>query len=328
MKSATTDCGERNANLGGFVVDRKKYLRAVRELSRVSNLRGALSIARQWLIIIAIIWAAISIGQLWFYLLAGVLMASRQHALGVIMHDATHYRLFTNRNANEWVSNFLCAFPLGLSTELYRRQHLEHHQFTNTDLDPYFVAFRHDEDWQWPKDQIESAKVLAMDLFGLHLHKWFLTLFQWSPLSDAIARHVRLPASERVCFLVFACGTGVLIGATGSLWLFLGLWVLPAVTVLGFFFRIRTVAEHMALSCTDELNSTRHVDGTLVERFFFAPLNINYHVAHHLFPSVPHYNLPRLHDILLEDPDVKNRIESCKTYLGFGEGVLSKVVRW
>jgi fatty acid desaturase len=30
-----------------------------------------------------------------------------------------------------------------------------------------------------------------------------------------------------------------------------------------------------------------------VERVFLAPLNMNYHAAHHLWPSIPYYNLAR-----------------------------------
>ncbi len=29
-----------------------------------------------------------------------------------------------------------------------------------------------------------------------------------------------------------------------------------------------------------------------IERMFVAPMNMNYHAAHHLWPSIPYYNLP------------------------------------
>jgi fatty acid desaturase len=31
---------------------------------------------------------------------------------------------------------------------------------------------------------------------------------------------------------------------------------------------------------------------TWLERQFFAPHNMNFHTAHHLWPSIPYYNLP------------------------------------
>ena len=35
-----------------------------------------------------------------------------------------------------------------------------------------------------------------------------------------------------------------------------------------------------------------------IERRIFAPFLFNYHCCHHLFMSVPHYNLPKLYSCL------------------------------
>jgi fatty acid desaturase len=32
--------------------------------------------------------------------------------------------------------------------------------------------------------------------------------------------------------------------------------------------------------------------------YFLFPHHVNYHIAHHLYPAVPHYNLPALHAAL------------------------------
>jgi fatty acid desaturase len=32
--------------------------------------------------------------------------------------------------------------------------------------------------------------------------------------------------------------------------------------------------------------------------FFFAPKQVNYHLEHHLYPSIPFYYLPRVHAVL------------------------------
>jgi fatty acid desaturase len=36
------------------------------------------------------------------------------------------------------------------------------------------------------------------------------------------------------------------------------------------------------------------------ERFFYAPLNVNYHLEHHMLVTAPHFQLPRLHRLLLQ----------------------------
>src|SRR5258707_228012 len=99
----------------------------VRVFSHVTNWRAAAAIFRQWGFIAVTIAAAVYCHHWAVYALAMVVIASRQHTLVVIMHDATHYRLFTNRTANDLVSDLFCAFPVGISTLGYRLEHLPHH---------------------------------------------------------------------------------------------------------------------------------------------------------------------------------------------------------
>ena len=40
-----------------------------------------------------------------------------------------------------------------------------------------------------------------------------------------------------------------------------------------------------------------------VARFFLQPHHVGYHVEHHLYPGVPHYNLQKLHELLRETPE-------------------------
>ena len=68
------------------------------------------------------------------------------------------------------------------------------------------------------------------------------------------------------------------------------------------------------------------VDAGPVEAFFLSPFNINYHTAHHLFPSVPWYNLPALHERLLEDSAYASRLVSAPSYTGPG-GVFDELTR-
>jgi len=35
-------------------------------------------------------------------------------------------------------------------------------------------------------------------------------------------------------------------------------------------------------------------------RALLFPHHVNYHLEHHLYPAVPHYRLPRLHQLLVE----------------------------
>ncbi|MEM8542012.1 MAG: fatty acid desaturase, partial [Pseudomonadota bacterium] len=70
------------------------------------------------------------------------------------------------------------------------------------------------------------------------------------------------------------------------------------------FMYIRAVAEHFGstMDYSNELTGTRTTIVGPIERFFFAPHNVSYHADHHMFPSVPFYRLPELHEKLMANP--------------------------
>ena len=306
----------------------------VRRLSQVSETKAIVSVARQWLILAVCLGGFIALSphlpwSVWIpcYLLVGLVVASRQHAFLGLVHEGTHFRLSSNHAWNDFLSDMFCAFPAGVCTDVYRRRHLEHHQHTNTDQDPDWVGMHMDEDWHWPKDHVSTAKLFVMDLLGLAAHKILILLFLWSPLQAAVFKHVRLSSAERWRLVVFlAIAISALTLSHGWGWFFL-LWVLPMITIFGALVRMRSIAEHLVCPSENELNESRHVDPTLLERLTLAPFNVNYHLAHHLFPSVPWYNLPELHARLQELEVFQKNAKITKSYLGLKNGVLAEVLR-
>jgi fatty acid desaturase len=55
----------------------------------------------------------------------------------------------------------------------------------------------------------------------------------------------------------------------------------------------------------DHRLNTRTVYMNPISRFLY--LNMNYHVEHHMFPMVPYYNLPKLHETIKHDLPPPNR---------------------
>ncbi len=309
------------------VFDRKRFMENVREYFQVSNARGAWSVIRQWIVIVAAVWFALWSAHWAGYLLSAIIISTRQHALGVIMHDQCHYRLFTNRKLSEFVSDLFCAFPIGLSTNLYRVQHLAHHRHTNTDEDPYWSQMMESEDWDWPKAQWECFKVLLYDLVGINLLKIGRILSQWSPWPLAFKiQDQQLSREERFRFLLFGAALLTFLYWTNGWFNYLVLWIMPTLTFMGVYFRMRGIAEHLVLPNEHELNKTRHVQGTWLERHSIAPLNVNYHIAHHLFPAVPQYNLPKVHEMLMGDPDFRKNACITPNYTSLRNGVLAEVI--
>ena len=75
------------------------------------------------------------------------------------------------------------------------------------------------------------------------------------------------------------------------------LWTLPLVTVLQPILRFRAVCEHGAVTdFSSPLTAARTNLAPAWLRWFLFPHHVNFHVEHHMYPAVPHYNLPACHD--------------------------------
>jgi fatty acid desaturase len=65
--------------------------------------------------------------------------------------------------------------------------------------------------------------------------------------------------------------------------------------------RLRQIAEHAAVPDRldpDPRRNTRTVMGGAIARLLVCPHRINYHLEHHLLPSVPIYRLRAMHALL------------------------------
>ena len=297
-----------------------RIVEAARHLSAVSDVRAAAAVARQWLVMIACIAGASWIGGPVAYLVAIVVIAGRQHALGVLMHDAGHYRLFSVRWINDAVSDLFCALPLGLVTVRYRHDHLRHHQHAVTPEDPYWVTMQeHPIGWRWPKSPARAALSVAGDLLGPGAVSFHREWYSWLPWPNHFSTRdypVRLDLASRLrCYGFFLVG-GAVIVYSGAWWELLAFWIVPLLTFLQLFLRIRGVAEHLAPPGDEGLDATRDTVPTLLELGTVAPLNVSYHLTHHMFPGVPYYNLARLSALMRENPAFSKHARVSMTYFG------------
>ena len=300
-------CGH-HANKPHQDFDKRQFAEDIKRLSQPNNLRSVWAIGGEYLICGSAIGISIWADYWPVYILAAIVVAARQHALAILLHEATHYRLFTSRRINDLVSNLFLAFPLGVSTELYRRYHNRHHRFVNDEqLDPDLTVVQADEDWEWPKTVGEGIWLFARDLTGLSVFRMYKMLWaRYSPWPGFVPllsskQEYTSSLNERVLLLCWTAMVASLVFATNA-WLYvLLLWLVPASTVLIVINRIRALAEHYGIDETHELNHSRTVITSWWERFLLSPHNVNYHLEHHLFPSVPCFRLPELHDCLMQD---------------------------
>jgi fatty acid desaturase len=235
--------------------------------------------------------------------LAVLIIGTRQHALFIITHDAAHYLLLENRKINDAVGR-LCAMPSGLSMCSYRVIHRMHHNNLYGALDPDTALHG-----GYPRGRMYLLRKLLKDLTGQTAWKtyaYFLfaapalntaTNKALRPLDDTSERLRTEARQDRNAVIVFHVAALALAAGSGYLLQYLVLWVLPLVTVVQAILRLRAIAEHGATTdFSSPLTAARTNLGPAWLRWLLFPHNVNYHVEHHLYASVPMYNLARLHE--------------------------------
>lgn len=238
----------------------------------------------------AVIVCAIAVAETWPWTLPFVwlVIASRQHALAVLMHDGAHGSIHANPRINLLLADVLAAWPLGITTAGFRRSHLAHHAHTHTDRDPDLQRKLADgaDEWATPMTTGKLARLVALDLAGRGAFRMLRrSLWYGESARRNCARGSSTPGSSSRW--IFA-GLVVAIMTATNTWMGFGLyWLVPLLLVLPPMLRVRSLSEHFGLPHGDALTSTRDVEANWFEAQLFGPFGIRWHLAHHLFPDVP-----------------------------------------
>lgn len=220
----------------------------------------------------------IAIGYLWM-------------GMVTFMHDALHYTLFRSKLAN-WVFGILCMLPIFATFVGFREDHIEHHRHNRSPKDPdAFTMGR--------RGVADFVLFYAYALIGgvlsfLHFNfiypvqkfgprQWAIQLFELA-LKGVVYWWVLSAAAEH-----------------GMLGKALEVWLWP-VFVLSLLNSMRFIAEHYGTPWNaGQLAGTRTVISNPVNAFFWN--NINWHIGHHVYPTVPWYNLVELHRLM--EPQIR-----------------------
>jgi len=267
-------------------------------LLRPSPWRAWRTVALTWGIVLAAM-AAVAVWPNPLTVIAALfVIGARQLGLAVIMHDAAHRALFPSRRANEWVGQWLAAYPIWSDLQSYRHYHLRHHAHTWTERDPDLKLAT-----PFPITPASLRRKVWRDLSGqtgLKFARFSLRrdLGTEGPWRERLGRGLRSPR-----FRGMLITNGLLLGGlslAGQPALYL-LWVGAWLTTNTLATRIRAIAEHsMVPDPADPLRNTRTTLARWWERLLVAPNRVNFHLEHHLLMTVPPYNLPRMHRMLRE----------------------------
>lgn len=281
----------------------------VNRLLKKSDFRAAWEILHTW------VWIGGAMALAGFFpnpftiLLALFIIGGKQLACAIILHDAGHYSLFSTKELNIILGNWFGAWPIFHNVEQYRPYHLEHHKSTGTDDDPDLLLTR-----GYPTSSKSMLRKFFRDLSGITGIKATLGLlamhlgFLEYNLGNRIRRNKNLSPADVVVnawknlrgpvvsnlFILGVCYI------SGAAWVYL-LWLGASIFTYPFCIRVRSIAEHsMVPDRNDPQVNTRTVKANFIEKIFFAPLHVNYHVEHHLLMGVPSYRFPLMHRMLRE----------------------------
>jgi sphingolipid delta-4 desaturase len=237
----------------------------------------------------------LGLGYWWVALIAAIgIGAFANHAMFVVIHDATHDVIFRNLSANKWVG-ILADLPNTLPTAMgFRCYHIRHHSHLG---DYYYDA---DLPSRW------EARLFGRTWYGKAAWMFFFPLFQGfrlGRLKATVPMWGRWTFINAACVFLYDAVVLALLGPNALVYLFASFWF----SVGGLHpLAARWISEHYTF---DPAQETFDYYGSLN----IVALNIGYHNEHHDFPDVPWTLLPRLKEMA---PSFYDGLETHKSWSG------------
>lgn len=290
----------------------------ITELTAKSDIQGSWAVFSTWAVIggtfaaVASSWEYLPAwGKLLMCIAALVILAGRQLALAIIMHDASHQSLFKTKWLNDTLTDWLCARPIWNDLHKYRAHHMRHHSKTSTVDDPDLSLVT-----GFPTSKKSLMRKFMRDLTGVTGFKFAvgrvlmdIEKMEWTVSNDRrwISQEGKHWTDYPKAFLKNSGGAIATNAALFSaLWAaghpkLYALWVIAYLTPFPLFLRVRSMAEHAGMETSHSaLTNTRTTKAGYLARALVAPINVNYHKEHHLMAAVPYSKLPKMHQMLRE----------------------------
>lgn len=215
-----------------------------------------------------------------------LLAAASLHGISLFTHEGVHGVLSSNPHWNRMLS-ILCALPVLQNFSAYKVLHLKHHKHLGIEGDP--DHYKNYTQWNWLVFMMYWGRLLI----GYPAYITAIPILGFRQ-GNAVERIWIVIEITLLGFLV----TGVLLSPLPKAFLIHG-WLIPML-LINTMVNIRGMSQHTLLEDeSDVIRGTRTILTNPVTRFFMC--NENYHLEHHLYPAVPWYNLPRLHQELQEE---------------------------
>jgi len=276
--------------------ERAKPTRQLRaELRRINNPANALTLIGAIAQTVGVVAVAGWLNAWWAYLLAFALMARGHALLNILAHEAAHRLLFSNQRFNDFAGRWLLAYPSLQAMLAYRRAHFAHHRDEMGPKEPDYSLYD-----GYPITRASLRRKLFRDAVGISAWKNLKVLIK-------AIRRGKTEALQILAVQLVMLGISVVVGRP----LMYVVWFVAWSTGWKVSNRLRALAEHGGLTRSKDRRETTHViRQSWLPRFWIAPYNTGWHLAHHVDMGVPWRNLPRLHDELVASgwlvPDIEH----------------------
>lgn len=229
--------------------------------------------------------------------LPGFLLAGQGvHLMGWIGHDGFHFTFHENRHVCTTIALLFSSMTLFFFQSGMAIDHWSHHRFANTEKDPDLRLLRHHKTF-WRRLFKQRNRANA------HYFARTLTLAFGRPLPADIG-HVKLPFRQpvlrvlawvNICFVVGWFSVYIYIETRFPGFVLIG--VIVPLIIGSWLSGLRSFTEHADTKEGDLFNSRSRTHWLLTAIEYGG----NYHLEHHLYPSVPQWRLPKLHRWLVSD---------------------------
>jgi fatty acid desaturase len=271
----------------------------LKNFTGLDNWHGVLALAEDYFVIAASIWVTCQITWL-FYPVTLLIIGARQRALATLLHESSHGTLAQNKRLNWFLGTFCSGYLIFQQMGDYKKSHCKgHHRYLgNSVLDPdskfYYYQGLYDSNLR-PKDFLINH--IIQPLLLLKVPQYLLYILKHRLFST------KGGSQEKAIMLLYLLVIAIALTALGNLHTLILFWLIPYLTtfqVLGWFIEL---SEHYPLAGENkiDLHMSRNRLSPWYEAFFTSIHCENFHLIHHLFPSIPFWNMSKVHQILLTD---------------------------
>jgi len=270
----------------------------IKSLYVYDNYHGPLALAINYSLIILAVYIAEK--NLYLLPISLILIGSRQRALATLLHEAAHGVLTKNKKLNRLIGEFFAGGLIYQTWSSYKNSHVvaHHHKLGDKDKDPDFQFYIKSGVYEKKTRrafffQYFLCPILFVSSFSSLRYLLVHRLFRGAKVNEIV--------TMLVSHLVFASIGTYFVGAK----FYFIYWLLPYLTVFQAITWFIELAEHFPIvaDAKNNLYATRNRFSHPLEHFLTGMHGENFHLIHHLFPSIPFWKLKRAHRTLLQDAE-------------------------